>query len=205
MNDDPVYLPETDSLKLNEGELEVIGKLMKSPKSRFQEILTAYFSNSPNPSLAWKRLDEIFMYYYNTTLPVVHPFTYAMGNLNIIFEIMDKIKPSSRRKLGRSGSFTLSKEIRLVFEKYLFNGSRKVDQDKKVNRIREIAYAYLKKTEMDEVRYNATKLSCILSNEFGEKLGIKQSTILYYVKRQRVLENSLSKVLFNSISKLSLT
>jgi hypothetical protein len=94
-----VYDPKTDTLDLDDNELNLIDELVNSPEIRYERLLTEYFDKSVDKSTSFERLDEITLCYYNfiksyqaKRVPV--PFLTSPQSLEKIIEILEEKRES---------------------------------------------------------------------------------------------------------------
>lgn len=119
------------------------------------------------------------------TRPIKHQLAKGEeNNFSFYFKDVDKLLP--------------------ILKDYLFDHSGNVKGTNKGKLITDMATAIKKRIDIiDNQKYTGTKLSSIIHNEFGEKLGNKSETIRDYITPAKLKENKASLELFNKISNIS--
>ena len=116
-----VYNKERDILNLNDEEHKLIGELMESPPIKYNKIIRKYFEVVTDKQIAFKRLDEILTFYYNSQTPTlaITPFTGRKNLVEMIFKILEDVETESNSLVSKRKHTNLSLDKLIDISKYI--------------------------------------------------------------------------------------
>ena len=116
-----VYNKEKDILNLNDEEHNLIGELRESPPIKYNKIIRKYFEVVTDKQIAFKRLDEILTFYYNSQTPTlaITPFTGRKNLVEMIFKILEDVETESNSLVSKRKHTNLSLDKLIDISKYI--------------------------------------------------------------------------------------